>query len=157
MQLSNQGLKFLQQREGFDPKCRLPNGSWKAHYDKIGKVYDMPYGICFDVDGSRVKADSIWTDEKVNHVFKLETEKFERGINKILSGISLTQYQFDALFSFAWNIGINGFRGSTVVQRIKAGNYAGVPQAMMKWTKNKELIPRRELEVALWSGDYGRD
>ena len=154
MKLSNDGIAFLKAREGFDPKCKLANGSWKAHYDTIAKVYDMPYGMRYDIDGSEIVKDTIWTQEKVDYAFGCQIESFEHGLNKILNGVQLEQYQFDALFSFAWNIGINGFRTSTVVKDLKSGNYADVPRAMLLWTKNKELIPRRQLEVKLWSGTY---
>lgn len=150
MKLSNQGLEFLKRREGFDPKCKVGD-AWKAHYDPIGKVYDMPYGICFDLDGSRVQKDSVWSNDKVNNVFRVQVEEFEHQINKILDGIWITQSQFDALFSFSWNIGINGFRTSTVVKDLKKGDFYDVARAMLLWTKNKELIPRRQLEVKLWS------
>lgn len=157
MKLSSNGITFLKDREGFDPKCKLANGSWKAHYDKIAKEYDMPYGMRFDIDGSEIEKDTIWTQEKVDYAFGCQVESFEHGINKILNGIKLEQHQYDALFSFAWNIGINGFRGSTVVKDLRSGKFSDVPRAMMLWTKNKELIPRRQLEVKLWSGEYERD
>lgn len=151
MILSNAGLGFLKAREGYDPKCRLENGSWKAHYDKIGNCYDMPFGICYDLDGSAVRKDSIWTNEKVNHVFKTMCARYENKLNEILQGVELTQCQFDALFSFSWNIGINGFRGSTALKDLKAGRLDRLPSDMLMWTKNKELIPRRKLEVKLFS------
>ena len=67
--------------------------------------------------------------------------------------IPLTQNQFDALVSFAFNIGLPAFRDSTLLRRLNAGNLAAVPSEMRRWNKSdgqvvQGLVNRREAEIA---------
>ncbi len=67
--------------------------------------------------------------------------------------VPVSQNQFDAMVSFAYNIGRNGFAGSTALARLNSGNIAGVPEAMSWWNKsggrvNQGLINRRNAEIA---------
>lgn len=70
--------------------------------------------------------------------------------------VPLTQNQFDALVSFAYNIGEGGFRSSTALRRINAGDYAGGAQAMRLFNKSggqvvQGLVNRRNDEVRLFN------
>jgi GH24 family phage-related lysozyme (muramidase) len=53
--------------------------------------------------------------------------------------------------SIAYNIGINGFRTSSFLKLVnKNPNDPKIKEAIMLWTKNKELIGRRKKEVELY-------
>lgn len=74
--------------------------------------------------------------------------------------VPLTQNQFDALVSFSYNIGVNGFNGSTALTRLNAGDTAGVGDAMKMWNKsdgrvNQGVINRRNAEVELFNTPGG--
>lgn len=172
MRVSEKGIAFLKRLEGYDPKCKIGD-SWKAHYDTIADIYDMPYGITCDSEGRKVQKDSIWTNQYVDYVFEQMVRTFESRINKLLT-VELTQAQYDAVFSFVWNIGIGNFSTSTALKRIKAKDFANVGNAMMLFdgvisrVKQKDgtikkvkipiqgIINRRKKEIALWEGgDYG--
>ncbi len=60
----------------------------------------------------------------------------------------LTQNQFDACVSLAFNIGARGFEGSTVVRRLAAGDSAGAADAFLMWSHPPELAGRRRAERA---------
>lgn len=69
--------------------------------------------------------------------------------------VPLNQNQYDALVSFAYNIGTGrgGFPDSTVLRRLNAGDYRGAADAMAAWNKsggevNQGLINRRAGEIA---------
>lgn len=69
--------------------------------------------------------------------------------------VPLSQNQFDALVSFAYNIGSPAFRGSTALARLNAGDTAGAAEAMGWWNKSDGavvpgLVNRRADEVALF-------
>ena len=60
----------------------------------------------------------------------------------------VNQNQFNALVSIAYNIGINGFKASSFLKLVnKNPNDPKIKEAIMLWTKNKELIGRRKSEA----------
>ncbi len=70
--------------------------------------------------------------------------------------VPLTQNQFDALVSFAYNIGEGAFRDSTALRKINAGDYAGGAEAMKLFNKSggevlQGLVNRRNDEVRLFN------
>lgn len=78
--------------------------------------------------------------------------------------VSLTQEQFDALTIFCYNIGVNGFKNSSVIKIINSEktNYTSLYDAWMSWNKsngkvNEGLKNRRNAEYKIYSeGVYER-
>lgn len=67
----------------------------------------------------------------------------------------LKPHQFDALLSLCFNIGVSGFKGSTVVRRLNAGDFAGAADAILMWKRPAILMPRRRRERELFlTGRY---
>lgn len=70
--------------------------------------------------------------------------------------VPVSQNQFDAMVSFAYNIGTPGFDSSTALKRLNAGDKAGAAEAMSWWNKsdgavNQGLVNRRADEVKLFN------
>ena len=70
--------------------------------------------------------------------------------------VDLTDNQFGALVSFAFNVGTGAFGKSTLLKKLNAGDYAAVPQQMARWIYNdgkpmQGLINRRAAEAGLWA------
>lgn len=82
--------------------------------------------------------------------------RYENAINKALK-VEVTQNQFDALVSIAYNIGTHGAATSTFMRRINTGaSMSAITAAILMWDKPKEIIGRRKKEVELFSkGNYG--
>lgn len=91
--------------------------------------------------------------------------EFETGVNLLLRGAPTTQNQFDALVSFAYNVGLDiddddvaeGLGDSTLLKRHLAGDYAGAQAAFAAWNKAKGkvlngLVRRRAAEAKLYGG-----
>lgn len=76
--------------------------------------------------------------------------------------VALTQNQYDALASFAYNVGEPNFRSSTLLRQLNAGNYDAVPAQMNRFIYSggntvQGLVNRRAAEVRIWSqGVYQR-
>jgi lysozyme len=49
--------------------------------------------------------------------------------------VSVSDNQFAALVSFAFNVGVNNLRNSTLLRKLNAGDYAGAAQEFAKWNK----------------------
>lgn len=58
----------------------------------------------------------------------------------------MTQNQFDAMVSLAFNIGVMGFTGSTVVHDFNNGQVRAAADAFLMWEKPPDLKARREAE-----------
>jgi len=70
--------------------------------------------------------------------------------------VDLTDNQFGALVSFAFNVGITAFKKSTLLKKLNRGEYAAVPGELAKWKFNdgkvmQGLINRRAAEAGLWA------
>lgn len=90
-------------------------------------------------------------------------KKYMDAVNRSLD-VSVTQYQFDALVSFCYNVGtgvvkdrIGGMSGSTLLKRINRGeSKESIRQAFMMWLKPPEIKGRRTKEANLFvNGNYG--
>jgi GH24 family phage-related lysozyme (muramidase) len=79
---------------------------------------------------------------------------YEPAVNDSVK-VPLTQNQYDALVSFTYNVGTNGFKGSTLLKRLNAGDYEGAATAFMMWNKPSEIIGRRRGEMNQFRTPYG--
>jgi lysozyme len=71
--------------------------------------------------------------------------------------VDLTQRQFDALVSIFYNAGVSNMRGSTLMGKLNAGDYAGAAAEFPRWNRSggevlKGLQRRREAERLLFLG-----
>ena len=74
---------------------------------------------------------------------------------KATIGTALSQNQFDALVSFAYNVGINAFRNSTLARKVNAGDMTGAANEFARWNKSngsvlQALVDRRDAEAQLF-------
>ena len=86
--------------------------------------------------GAKVKmTDQEITQQQANDMFAQMVKPFELAVYSVTRH-DLTQNQFNALVSFAYNIGIGGFKGSTVLKMVN-NNVLGKPlaDAFMMWNK----------------------
>ena len=94
------------------------------------------------------------TKEQALELLRSDLIRFEHEVNDTVT-VPLDQNQYDALVSFAFNVGCKAFRDSTLVKKLNAGDYDAVPDELMKWTRAggkrcDGLVSRRRNEVALW-------
>ncbi len=75
--------------------------------------------------------------------------KYENAINKVLTR-DITQYTFDALVSWCYNVGVGWPAKSTLMKRINMGQTGQqLYDAMMMFKKPPEIIERRKKEANL--------
>ena len=143
MKMSEAGIKFLIGLEGFKIKAyRDTKGLWTIG---VGHLI---------LPREHYLLTELLSNERVEELFAKDLEKYETAVNHTIHN-DVTQYQFDALVSFCFNIGCNGFRNSTVARVINNGEFNKVADAMMMWNKPKEIIGRRSKEVRLFcTGSY---
>ncbi|HAK9115445.1 TPA: lysozyme, partial [Salmonella enterica] len=79
---------------------------------------------------------------------------YENDVSRLVK-VKLTQGQFDALVSFAYNLGARTLSSSTLLRKLNAGDYAGAADEFLRWNKAggkvlNGLTRRREAERALF-------
>lgn len=141
--LSDVGLKLIKSYEGFRPTARqLLNGRRVAGYGHaVGKGETLE--LSRDAAESLLKSDLAPYEALVNdHVFA-----------------PLTQGQFDALVSLAFNIGSEAFLGSDVLSAVNNGRVLDAANAFDIWRKSEvsgqiytidALVRRRTSEKVLF-------
>ena len=68
--------------------------------------------------------------------------------------VPLSQGEYDAFTSFAYNVGTSAFCSSTLVKKLNAGDYEGACQELKRWVyvkgrKVQGLVNRREKEFQM--------
>jgi lysozyme len=144
MTISEEGLKLIKHFEG----CHLDAYLCPANVVTIG------WGTTGKVDGVPLKLGMKITQEKADELLKQDMAKFERAVKSCVT-VPLSQNQFDALVSFAYNCGAEALRSSTLLKLLNAGNYPAVPVQLSRWNKGggkvlAGLVRRRAAEGTLF-------
>jgi lysozyme len=151
MRTSQSGIALIKKFEG----CRL-----EAYRDVVGKL-TIGWGDTLNVqEGMRISQQEA-DDRLANRL----AHEFEPGVMAAIQGAPVSQPQFDAMISLAWNIGVgrpldhpegpSGFTGSSVARFHRACDYAAAADAFLMWNKagGRVLEPlqrRRAEERALY-------
>jgi lysozyme len=144
MKLSDKGRTVLADREG----VRLT-----AYKDSVG-VWTIGLGHTSAAGPPAVRAGMTITEERAWEIFRRDAQRFRDEADGLVQ-VPLAQHEFDALVSFVFNIGVPGFRKSTVLKRLNAGDYAGAGEALLMWNKPPEIMSRRRGEHKQFTqGDY---
>ena len=108
-------------------------------------------GNTFYEDGSKVKmTDPPITKERAMELFKYILKMYELAVYSNTRD-DINQNQFDALVSLCYNIGVNGFKNSTLVKKINNNSDdVVVKAAFLMWKNPPEIMGRRNREVALY-------
>jgi lysozyme len=139
----------------------LGDGRFKA-YRCSSNVPTVGWGSTRDMDtGKPVTDETIIDQATADRWFTLDTLEKSEGVAKLLP-IILTQDEFDACVSFAYNCGLGNFETSTFRKRILAGENKQhvAKEEMPRWHHGSNgqdlegLKRRRRAEVALFCGDY---
>src|SRR5690349_2654212 len=106
--VSDNGLNFIAKEEG----CVL-----RPYKDSRG-VWTIGIGCTYYPGGKKVKpTDPKMTMAEALALFKVTIRTYEKCVWSTTPD-KLNQNQFDALVSICYNIGVNGFKGSTLLRRV---------------------------------------
>ena len=145
MKTNKEGIKILHEFED----CKL-----KA-YLCPAKVWTIGWGNTFYADGSKVKEGDKMTQIQADRLFEVILAKFESGVRNAIK-VTLTDNQFSALVSFAYNVGLANFRGSTLLRKLNINpNDPSIGSEFLRWVNKgsafeKGLTRRRKAESDLY-------
>lgn len=140
-EMDQAGIDFLIKEEGL----RLA-----PYLDSVG-IPTIGIGNTYYEDGTRVKmTDSPITKERAISLFRIVLKHYETAVWS-LTRDDINQSQFNALCLITYNIGVNGFKGSTLLRLVNANPLdPAIKNAFEMWRKPKELLPRRKRETKLY-------
>lgn len=154
MNLSLDGLMFIQAHEGFR---NMPYDD-AAGYCTVGTGHLLYTGKCADHIEENPYKDGI-TKEQGRALLGADSQEFQSVVRNSVK-VTLTQNQFDALVSFAYNVGASGFKHSTVLAEVNAGKHDQVPKELRKYVyggrprkRIQGLVNRREAEIRLYAAE----
>lgn len=137
MRISQQGLDLLIAREGKRNK---------AYLDSVG-VWTIGVGHT----GPEVHAGLFWNDDQIEAALRADLERFEQAVNDGVT-VGLEQYQFDALVSFAFNVGVGAFKTSTLLRKINLQQFEAAAEQFDRWHIPPEITSRRNAEREQFKG-----
>lgn len=143
MKTSQYGLDQIVKREGV---------ILHAYKDSVG-VWTIGIGHTSAAGAPAVKAGMTLTRQQAYDLLAKDLVQYEDAVNKAVK-VPLAQNEFDALVSFAYNVGSAGMARSTVVRRLNAGDRKGAAAAFMFWTKPPEITGRRRTEMVQFLTPY---
>ena len=151
MRINAETIALVKEFEG----CELA-----AYRDAVG-VWTIGYGHSERAPLPPKPYDGmVITMDQAHKILQDDLTHFGKSVENLIS-VPVTDNQFGAMVSLAFNIGIGAFGKSTALKRLNAGDYLGAAEAMTWWNKAggkvmRGLVRRREAERALFLTEHDR-
>lgn len=144
--MTDRGIELIKRFEG----CRL--GSYRCP----AGVWTIGYGHTLGVKpGQRI------TQEEAERLLWEDAARIEEGVRIALGGLRLlSACKMDALVSFAFNVGVEAFKRSTLLRKLRANpDDVSLGNEFRRWVyaggkRLQGLADRREAEVRLFFSGY---
>ena len=87
-----------------------------------------------------------------------DADKFQAELKRCMGDVPLHQHEWDAYVSWAYNVGTGAACRSTLVKKLKAGDYPGACAELLRWDKQggvtlRGLTVRRQAEYRQCMGE----
>lgn len=87
-----------------------------------------------------------------------DSQRHERELKRCMGDVALYQHEWDAYVSWTYNVGTGAACSSTLVRKLKDGDYPGACRELLRWDKQAGrtlagLTNRRQAEYRLCMGD----
>lgn len=149
MKLSKVGANLMHRYEGFRNKPYLcPAHIWTIGYGHV--LYQDQIRLPMVRPPGKTKADipmirsemplkledfRVWTKQEIDELFSTDVASFERGVLRLVPGVVGRQGSFDALVSFAFNVGAGNLQRSTIRMKANRGEWEEAADAFLLWNK----------------------
>ncbi len=149
MKMTEEGMALIKRFEGL----RL-----QTYHDAAG-VLTIGYGHTSMAGEPVVRTGLQISEADADDILRRDVQQFASGVAGAVK-IPLTDQQFSALVSFAYNVGLGAFRKSGVLAAVNTGDFDTVPRRLQVWAKAggrvlPGLVRRRAAEAALFVSENG--
>ena len=125
---SETGINLIKDFEGFRANAYVDPGTG-------GEPITIGYGTTRYANGNKVKmGDTITEGEATNELIHHVEKVAEKAIRNYVS-VKLTQFEFDSLTSWVYNVGSGNLQSSTLLKKLNAQDYEGAAEELLKWNK----------------------
>lgn len=125
--LSSRGAAFIGRFEGFRP---LPYNDPAGHAT-IGYGHLIHLGRVTEDDRRKWKRMS---QAQGLALLRKDSQRFADAVRRLVKP-KLKQHEFDALVSFAFNVGVHAFEKSTLLKLLNRGDRRGAAAQLIRWDK----------------------
>lgn len=151
MKMTADGIALLQASEG----CRLT-----CYADAVG-VPTIGWGSTEGLTHADIGVKMITQEEADSLLAESDLPPCEAEVTEMVR-VVCTDGMGDALLDFAYNLGTQALRGSTLLHKLNAGDIAGAAAEFPKWVHaGNQILPglvkRRARERALFEGEPWQD
>jgi lysozyme len=151
MKLDKKGLDLIAEFEGLS---LVPY--YATAEEKSKGIVTIGYGNTFYPNGTKVKiTDKAITKAQATEYLKHVADNFALKVDSLVTS-NVTQNQFNALVSIAYNIGLGAFKISTLLKKVNANpSDQTIKNEFLKWNKQagkvlNGLTRRRTKEAELY-------
>jgi len=159
VKVSAAAIDMIKHHEGVRTKpYRCPALLWTVG---VGHVIDPTHAAVKYEERKSLPIPAGWdrslTMDEVDAILAQDLARFERGVARLCPAALGHQGQFDALVSFAFNVGLGNLQRSSIRMRYNRGDIEGAADAFLMWTKAAGkvltgLVKRRNDERAMFLG-----
>ena len=137
MKASAASIKMVKHHEGVRTRpYRCPALLWTVG---VGHVIDPSHAAVKYEERRSLPIPAGWdrtlTMDEVDAILAQDLARFERGVARLCPAALGHQGQFDALVSFAFNVGLGNLQRSSIRMRYNRGDIEGAADAFLMWTK----------------------
>jgi GH24 family phage-related lysozyme (muramidase)/uncharacterized protein (DUF2345 family) len=138
-----------------------PSGTpgWIGYGHKLTEQEQQDRSIT--IEGNAVSFDNL-TDVLFDKLLEQDIKPIVTDVKGVIGDNLITQQQLDALVDFAWNVGVQKFKDSDIVNLINDKKYDEVPNEIIAWSSacgaiRAPLLSRRLYNCYTWSGTQRTD
>lgn len=148
MDISQNGLKFIKDHEG----CILKPYNDSVGYATIGIGHLIGKRPVNEADK---KQYAVFAEADALTLLHTDVSQFVQGVNTLVTNKDITQNQFDAMVSLAFNVGMGNFANSSVLKYTNTKQYDKASASFLLWNKAggkvlAGLTKRRQNESKLY-------
>ncbi|MEG3135417.1 lysozyme [Rouxiella sp. T17] len=135
-------MALLGGREGVE-------GQKSTAYRDVGGVWT----VCSGVTGPDVISGKYYSDKECDALLAKHLNPVKKAVDAAVR-VPIDNYTRAALYSFAYNVGVSAFKGSSLLRHLNAGNIDAACDDLRQWVyvnkeRNRGLINRREIDRQL--------
>ncbi|MCC6444221.1 MAG: lysozyme [Armatimonadetes bacterium] len=148
-EIGAEGLALVKEFEGLHRKILEQPGRVRAYLDAVN-VPTIGYGHT-----RGVTMNQVITFEEAEDLLKADLKEFSRAVSGLVKA-PLSEGQFSALVSFAFNVGAGALAASTLLKRVNEKRFPEAANEFLRWRfaggqELPGLLRRRRAEKALFS------